>query len=323
MSEFGRQPLLTEEEEQKLKARIEPMWANGATGTQIAQALNFGVLKIEVDGKLIKNPYAKILPQYFYYYRRKLELPLHGEPRFRKDDPNYRDTRYKIRPEEIGLMSRDVFVSALNEKLSNIADAHAREQRSFLIVLYKTGLRAREIYERVISDFTLTDQQIIIHLLRLKKLSHKLKDEPAIIKRSSALEEEVVNWLNDKAWRKKVPARDQYNHIIKSAKGRRHFVMNKRPWNIGRTSVQRWVTDTFKDAYAHFYRFNDITLTSKIPGVSTSDLKAKTFLSMRALENYIITPAGTAEEINRLREEHEDDLNALVTRLKQAKTRMK
>jgi len=312
--EFAREPLLTAEQEAKLKALIEPMWAAKMTGSQIARVLKFGIAGEE---------WEEVKPAYFYYYRRKLKLPLHGMPRFKKKDSNFRSTRYKKLPDELGLMSREMFIAVLNKKLPNVNNANVRSKRSFLIALYKTGLRASELYMRKISDFTLTDSNIIVHLLRLKKLDPDRKDEPAVIKRSSALEEEIVSWLQDSAWRRKVPARDKYNKLIRTAKRRKKWVMNERPWNVGRTTVQRWVTEVFEDTYAHYYRYNVITLMSKLPGVRTSDLKSTMFLTMRALENYIITPEGTAEELNRLREEHEGDLDKLVAQQRQAKTRMK
>jgi site-specific recombinase XerD len=198
-------------------------------------------------------------------------------------------------------MEPEVFKKKLNKKLPKSDDLSVKSKRAFLIAIYWTGLRSSELYERVFDDFEITETKLIIHLLRKKKKVHE-DDEPISIRRDFPLVEEVVEWLQSQEWRTKVPARDKYNRIIR-VNERRHFVVNDRPWNICRQTAQNYVDEVFAGYYPHYFRYNFVTNTTKVPSMKVSELRAKTHLSLAALENYVFTPEGEEDELDRRKAE--------------------
>ena len=134
---------------------------NGQVRKRHCKQLEFGVEN---------SPYKKVKPAYVYYYRQKFaeeepeRFPLRKEPSFAKGE-----RRYKVHPEEIGIMELEEFVEKLNEKLPH-ESFYSKRARSFLIVLFYTPLRSSEVYERIIDNFTITKEKITIHLLRKKSI---------------------------------------------------------------------------------------------------------------------------------------------------------
>ena len=57
----------------------------------IAKELNFGEPTIEVNGEKKENPYAKVKPEYVFFYRQKFKLPLRKKASFAKTTDSKRD----------------------------------------------------------------------------------------------------------------------------------------------------------------------------------------------------------------------------------------
>lgn len=289
---FKREPLLEPEVEKQLKEKFLPLWLQGMsakvgglpgkklTGLEIAQKLGFGVKD---------TPYAKLKTHYVYFYRlkwQKLHLkkpkenPLNFPPR---KEPSFGlgEHRYKVAPDDLGLMSVDEFVEALNEKLP-YDSKYCRRARSFLITLYWTPLRSSEIYERTIDDFRITKSKIKISLLRKKK-HHKPGDkkEPISIFRAFPLAEEIVNYLQGEEWKTE-----------KNTEGR--------PWHISHDTARNYVREVFgNDYYPHYFRFRFLTHGANDPKTSLAELQAKSKLTLSALEHYIKAPEKLADEFDR------------------------
>ena len=264
-----RQPLLKPEVEDKLKNELSKHWLAGMKGKDIAQELTFGVKG---------SPYEKLKPCYVYYYRQKFAkdepelFPLRQAPSFAKNtlsaNRNLRRTRYKVQPDEIGLIEPEEFIELLNEKLPHDS-FYCRRARSYLIVHFWTPLRSSEIYERVIQDFKITKDKITISLFRKKK-KHMFGDkkEPIDIRRNFPLVDELVEWLEGEEWKhEKNP--------------------ENRPWNISHDTARNYVKELGEDIYPHYFRFRYLTEQVNYPDTSIGDLKSKTHLTLSALERYV------------------------------------
>jgi integrase len=279
MSNFVRQPLLSPEVEAKLKEQMKRKWLSGMPGKQIADELGFGK-----HG----TSYEKVKPNYIYFYRQKFNLPTRNDPPFEKGTH-----RYKKRPKELGLMSPETFINTLNTKLPSISKLdYVKRARAYLILHYWTPLRSSEIYERVIDDFEIMKDKIIIHLLRKKK-GHKPTDEsePIAIPRVFPLVDEVVEWLEGKRWQKKVK--------VTGKRGGVKHVLSNRPFHFGKDTANAYVKEVFEDYYPHYFRFNYITEGADDPDTTIAELKAKTKLTLTALEKYIITDEKTEEKFDK------------------------
>jgi hypothetical protein len=208
------------------------------------------------------------------------ENPLSFPPR-KKPSFALGEHRYKVHFSDLGLMSVDEFVEALNEKLP-FDSTYCRRARSFLITLFWTPLRSSEIYERVRSDFKITKPKIKINLFRKKK-RHKPGDkkEPINILRAFPLVEEVVDWLEGKEW--------------KTEKN-----TDMRPWNISHDTALNYVHLVFGDTYyPHYFRYRYLTHGANDPKTSLAELQAKSCLTLSALEHYIKAPEKLADEFDR------------------------
>jgi hypothetical protein len=284
MPDYTRQPLLNAKEEAELKAKMEPLWAEGMKGREIAEELGFGKPGV----------YEKLKTNYIFYYRLKFnndeKNPGHFPPR---NDPPFTEHRYKKTPRELKLMSPEVFIQTLNAKLSLISKLFSvKRARAYLILHYWSPLRSSEIYERTINDFEITKDEIIIHLLRKKKHSHKEKDEPIDIPRALPLVNEVVEWLEDGEWKEK-----KVKVITKSGKVK--HVLSDRPFHFGKDTANKYVKEVFADHYPHYFRFNFITDGADDPDTTIDELKAKTRLTLAALEEYIITEEKTEDKFDK------------------------
>ncbi len=94
----------------------------------------------------------------------------------------------------------------------------------------------------------------------------------------------MVSWLLDKKWDNPLN-------------------LDQRPWNISRQTAQNYVNEVFRNHYPHFFRFNFITNTTKVPDMKISELKAKTYLTLSAIEKYVFTPEGEEDELDRRKAE--------------------
>jgi len=264
---FVRQPLLEKEVEEQLKDELSELWLAGKKGREIAQELNFSEPTIQVNGKEVKNPYAKVRPEYVYYYRQKFAkespelFPIRRKPSFAQGEQ-----RYKVAPEELDIIEPEEFIETLNEKLP-YDSFYARRARSFLIVLFYTPLRSSEVYERTISDFKITKSKIIINLLRKKK-NHKPTDkkEPAEIDRVLPLVDELVEYLQAKEWKKEIKKKGK---VVKDEETG-EVLLNQRPWKISHDTARDYVRQLYPDGYCHWFRFNWITKRLAVfPSLST------------------------------------------------------
>ena len=131
---FKRQPLLNEEQEAELMAKMEPLWLQGMpaevgglpgeklTCTEIAKELQFSEPTIKVNGEEKENPYAKLKLTDVPYYRLKFaredpaSFPIRNKPPFAQGED-----RYKLSPLELmnrlKIMKPRKFVKLLNEKV--------------------------------------------------------------------------------------------------------------------------------------------------------------------------------------------------------------
>ena len=303
--DFARQPLLNQQKEDELKSKMEPLWNQipQLTGMQIAKQLKFG---------LPNSDFAVLKPCYVYFYRQKFNLPLRAKARFKKTGIDIPKHRYKLSPSELKLMSPETFIAKLNEMLPR--NEFSEAQRCFLIILYWTPLRESEIFERVQNvplddgkirnDFEILPDKITIHLLRKKKKYHKETDEPISIRRDFPLVNEIAEYLQSKSWEKtfngkpnKVKKTDAYGFQIKSH-GTYQFGLNHKPFNISKSTADNWVKEVFEGFYCHYFRFNYITSTTQIPNMKVSELRAKTHLTLGALERYLFTPEKSEEELD-------------------------
>ena len=279
---FKRHSILKPEVEKQLKGELSELWLTGMKGKEIAKELEFGV----EDSK-----YEKVNPEYVFFYRQKFKLPLRKKASFAKTTDSKRDglrkTRYRVRPEDLGMMSSKEFVEALNKKLP-FDSFYCKRARSYLILHYWTPLRSSEIYERVISDFEINKNEIIIHLLRKKK-GHQPddKDEPIEIPRVLPLVDEVANWLLSKEWEIE----------IKNEKG--EVVLNQRPWMISHDTALNYAKEIGKNYFPHFFRFNFLTQGANNPEITIAELKTKARLTLPALEHYIMATKALEQSYNR------------------------
>ena len=271
MPDYTRQPLLSPEIEDRLKTEMKPLWDAGLYGGQIATILEFGI-----PG----TAYAKVKPNYVYFYRQKFEkefqeekspisFPIRQPPRFAKDAERYADlraTRYKKIPEEFGVLMPEEFVEELNKKLPLPAQHRYTEcARAYLILHYWSPLRESELFERLRKDFEITKDEIIIHLLRKKK-GHKPgdKDEPNMIRREWNLVEEAVGWLE-------------------------RFDEDERPFNFEAETARNYVRTVFEGRYPHYFRFSWISdKIDDLPNTTMREIAGKTYLTISAVERYIM-----------------------------------
>ena len=301
---FFRQSLLKPEVEEELKVKLGELWLSKKSnnkpefsGQEIAEMLKFG--KSIIVNKKETNPYAQIKPEYIFFYRRKFNLPLRKKPSFGKTpdakEAGLRKTRYKVRPEDLGLITTKAFIKLLNTNVPQYDSFYYKRARSYLIVLFWTPLRSSEVYERTIDDFEITDTKVIIHLLRKKK-SHEVgdPDEPAEINREFPLVEELVSYLKSEVWKyEKV----ENGKIVKDKKGK--TVFNQRPWEISHDTALNYAKELSQNLYSHYFRFRYLTMGASNPEVSIAELKAKSRLTLPALEHYLMAPKALEQSYNR------------------------
>lgn len=258
---------------------MHPLWLSGLSGKAIVEKLHFGVKG---------TAYEKVKRNYVYFYRLKFqklhqdypdEFPLSFPPR-KKPAFAIGEHRYNVSPDDLKLISAKEFLQLIDEKFP-YESAYSRKVKSFLAILFFTPLRSSEIYERSITDFEITETKIIIKLLRKKK-GHKPGDkkEPITIPRAFPLMNEVVSWLLNGEWR------DEKN-------------LQNRPWNITSATARNYVREIIPDGYPHYFRFRYLTSGANDPKTSLAELKAKSRLTLPALEHYILAPEKLEADFDR------------------------
>ena len=261
---FVRSPILTEDLKEKLEIKLTPLWKANMSASRIAEELQFGVPGTD---------FQKLKPYHAYFYRSKFGL----HPRRKRESgvPRYNN-------EQTDLMSSETFFQILDKKLDK-KTFHNRRQRSYLILHYWTPLRKSEIYERVISDFEIKADTLVVHLLRKKKkYKPSVTDEPINVPLAFPKMEEVVEWLRKEEWKRE-------NNPL------------NRPWNISHQTAWLYVNQIFPGYYPHFFRFNYITEEANDPETSLAELKAKTGLHLVTLNSYLMTSERLQEAIDKRR----------------------
>ena len=303
---FVRQSLLKPEIEEELKEIIDILWNSKNpdtdkyeySGQEIAEMLKFG--KSILVNKKETNPYASLKPEYIFFYRQKFKLPLRKKASFAKTtdsvEAGLRKTRYKVEPEDLGLISTKAFVELLNTNLPKFDSFYYKRARSYLIVLFWTPLRSSEVYERVITDFEITETKVIIHLLRKKK-RHEIgdKDEPVEIEREFPLVEELVSYLKSEVWKDEI--RDKKGNVVKDKRGK--VLFNQRPWNMSHDTALNYTRELSQNLYSHYFRFWFLTNGANNPEVTIAELKAKSRLTLPALDYYLMAPKALEQSYNR------------------------
>lgn len=301
---FKRQPLLTFAEENKLAAKMEPLWNEensspkrrakyNYTSTQIAIALGFGIPGI----------YAKLKPWYVAFYRTKFN-----------DDPRYPDwnghfqprstggckkghSRYKVNPKQLHLLAltEPAFEKRLNEKLplGQHPDIFRRKHRAYIICHYFTPLRKSELYERTISDFEIQPKFIQIHLQRKKKKYKNPEDEePLKIRRSLPIIEELVTYL--------LKVMNEGNP-------------NKKPLDMDSKTAWLLIHQVFGDMFPHAFRFRYIVKGLSNPAVSMVEMKTKTGLNIVTINNYAIASEESEDSLDDKMEQTINEERAATT----------
>jgi integrase len=299
------QPLLTLEVENQLKVEMFPLWDKLIKGPEIARKLQFGV-----EG----SPYEKIKPEYIYYFRQKFNTSKYNSDGktenefFGKFPPRKRpsfaqgEMRYKVHPDELGLITQAEFIKQLNKKVplpgKNVwwQDSYTTKRtRAYLILHFYTPLRSSEIRERDIRDFELTDKYLIIHLLRKKKKKHKKDDEPIEIPLNWKLMDELIDWIQPKR-----KDETQYKKWVElNIKG--EVIKYNKPFGFSSTTARNYVKKVFKNRFPHNFRFIWITdKINKFPKVRVEHIRAKTHLTLPAIEAYVLTEKKKARELDEI-----------------------
>ncbi|MBA7493565.1 hypothetical protein ES702_04124 [subsurface metagenome] len=315
---FTRQPLLSPEVEAQLRKDTHPYWESGMNGRLMANKLG-----LEVKGSLLED----VPPHYIYFYRLKWQklhikdpkkYPLSFLPR-KVPAFGIGEQRYKIHPDDLGVITQDQFINDLNEKLPPPPeDLHwqyaytIKRARAYLIFHFYTPLRCAEIRERDIRDYELTDESIIIHLLRLKK-HHKKgdRDEPIEIPISWRLMNEALEWIqpkhtDEKEYKKWTEENEEAIRENKRNKDNKEYIKKdevqyNRPFGFSESTARNYVHKLYPKRFPHNFRFIYITsMISRFPKVKIDHIRAKTYLTHAAIEKYIITEKKKARELDML-----------------------
>ncbi len=313
-----RKSLLTPEVEEKFRKDMHPLWLAGMSGSKIAKKLDFEV---------IGSPLEKVKLNYPYFYRLKWQKQHIKEPKkyplifLRRKDPAFEIgyQRYKHHPDDLGVISQDEFIEALNEKIPKPSEDMwwqdsftARRARAYLITHFYAPLRCSEIRECNIRHYELTDEVLIMHLLRKKK-HHKStdRDEPMEIPLSWRLMDEVIDWVQPKRkeetkykkWteeNKEAIKENQKNKYNKEYTKKDELQYNC-PFGFSESTGRNYVRKIFPNRFPHNFRFSWITdKINRFPIVKISHIRAKTYLTYSAIESYILTEKKKARELDNL-----------------------
>lgn len=172
-----RRRVLTVDQEQDLKEKMEPLWAMGTPGPEIAKILGFGEL----------GEYEKLKPEYIYNYRQRFNLP-------KRYDRKHYPHRYKYGKQQEPISASEFFKRI--DKLSS-SSYHHKRKRSFNIVCFYSGLRQGEWRLVRRDDIKIDGDNIIVNAFRLKKGNIPAEDatHPIILKKYWKLIPEFLDWI--------------------------------------------------------------------------------------------------------------------------------
>ena len=294
----SRQPLMTDEMEEKLKIQLTLLWT-GRTGEgeictakEIARRLKFGVPGTD---------YEKLKVHSVYHYRSKFELPRRKEQTMHTftEGGRTRTTRYRTQPKEV-MKEMKKFPGAYLQKIKEIYPLNIITQvrrvwkqlktekqdmlkqvfrdnlmySAYNIVQMYSPLRKSEIYERTFNDITITTdnetktEYLTIGLFRKKKGEHSQQYLPYDIRLANPGMDIVKQWL------------DYRLEEVDKNRGELVFPIS---------SFQAWssVKKVDPDVYPHYFRFEYITDELSDPEFSIVDVQADTGLHIITIQRYL------------------------------------
>lgn len=159
------------------------------------------------------------------------------------------------------------------------------EQLSYFWLLYYSGVRKSELYERVCEDIQITEESFIIDFHQRKK--HGAEVPPlAFPLQFPGINKAVDQWRKMSSRRGSLKLIERYDHGERSTKRlRAHWMFP----NIHRTSAATLIkTILGENYYPHFLRLNRITEMCSDPELNLSRLKSYTGIkSLDALQSYM------------------------------------
>jgi len=248
LSMFLRKPLLNKKDEEELKQKISFLWKKGYTGKEIAKILKFG------EGK-----YEKLNVTHVYHYRKKFNLPKRWD-------------HYRMgKQEDIMLVNR---FRQLLKKNPLRRQFFEKRRRAFLILLFWTGLRKSEIYERKREDFVITENELIIKAERKKKAKDETGRGPVIpieLPMSWWGVREAAEWIS---------------------RFKNKWDM---PFNIKPVTAWKYAKILDPKLYPHYFRLNRVTQFSDDPDTTIAELRAWFGFHPATIESYL----GTDERLRK------------------------
>jgi len=196
--------------------------------------------------------------------------------------PKRYEHRYKY-----GKTTESLSFQEIREKVEAAKPRMTREALAYFWLLYYSGCRNSELYERIIEDCSVTETHFILDIGQRKKGSAKVP----------ALEfplwfpgmKEIIGQL-EKA-RSKRSSRKLIERTVKGVRSRDRVKSNWLFPNIHRTRAAEIVKEILGEQYyPHFLRLNRITELCSDKDVTISMIKSYTGIkTLRVLEGYIGT----------------------------------
>lgn len=184
-----------------------------------------------------------------------------------------------------GKIKESLTFEEIESKVSEAQKKLDIEATAFFWLLYYSGCRNSELYERVIEDCSITETHFVIDFGKRKKGGEAVP--PLAFPLAFPGIETVIKHFNQVKIKK--PKRKL---IERTAKGIRTAIRKKAKWlfpNIHRTWASIIVKTVLgKEYYPHFLRLNRITELCSDPDFSLTRLKSFTGLkSLDALQSYL------------------------------------
>lgn len=160
------------------------------------------------------------------------------------------------------------------------------EHSAYFWLLYWTGVRKSEAYERRIGDFTITDKHLIANFGKRKKGGAAV---PALeIPRGLHGVNKIIEWLRRVKKRYRVQLKKIYVYQDKKRVCEKH----KGVWvfpHIQSTTAWEIVKKVLGDGYyPHFLRLNRLTEIGEHPGASVTMMKSVSGIkSVRSIQAYM------------------------------------
>ena len=174
----------------------------------------------------------------------------------------------------------------ISARVSRVKKKLSAEQLGFFWLLYYTGVRKSEAYERVAEDVQITPELFIIDFHQRKKRGETVP--PLELPRSfpgiEILVELTLKALKRKAVRKQLQYQESPQHMAtKIVKAKWIFPRLNRSWAA--VTIKKILG---KEYYPHYLRLNRITELCCDPQISLARLKSYTGIkSLDALQSYL------------------------------------